>query len=116
MKILCCGDRHWSNYQAVLDHLSQYSKDTTVIYRDAKGADSCVDRAVSELGLIAQKLPAHWDDFGFTLDPMLDIMGKDLKPDLVVAFHNNLKSSRGTAAIVNEAKSRGIRVAVISAW
>lgn len=116
MKVLCCGDRHWNNFQIVRDYLKKLPKDVTIIYRDSKGADSCVDRAVGELGLKAKKLPANWDDFGFTLDPLLDIEGKDLKPDLVLAFHNNLKNSRGTAGIVNEAKRRGIKVEVISAW
>ena len=33
-------------------------------------------------------------------------------PDLLIAFHNDLSSSKGTKHIVNEARKRGIEVEV----
>ncbi len=35
------------------------------------------------------------------------------KPDLVIAFHNNLEESKGTKHIVNVARKRGIDVEII---
>lgn len=116
MRVLCCGDRHWNNYQIIRDYLSELPKDTIVLYKNAKGADSYVDRAVGELGLKAHKLLANWDNFGFTLDLLPDIEREDLRPDLILAFHNNLTKSRGTAGIINKARKCGIKVEIIGAW
>jgi hypothetical protein len=41
----------------------------------------------------------------------------DMSPDLVLAFHNNIKESKGTKDCVSEAARRGILVEIIgSIW
>jgi hypothetical protein len=38
----------------------------------------------------------------------------DTKPDLVIAFHEDIESSKGTKDCIKEARRRGIAVDVVS--
>jgi hypothetical protein len=77
------------------------------------GADKIAGRVAKELGFGLCEVPANWGAFGRKAGPIRNRQMLDLKPDLVIAFHDNLTESRGTADTVREAKRRGIPVEVI---
>ena len=113
MKVLVCGDRHWDNYRKVLARLSKLPADTHIISGAAPGADTQAAAAAKELGFTLTEFPAQWERYGRGAGPKrnLEMLAQD--PGLVLAFHSNLSSSRGTAHTVRHALKRGIPTEVI---
>ena len=86
----------------------------TVLHGMARGADSLAARAAYELGISVIGFRARWEKFGKAAGPIRNREMLDEKPDLVIAFHDDLESSKGTKDCVEEARRRGIPVEVIS--
>jgi len=62
-------------------------------------------------GLEVIWFPADWEKYGRAAGPIRNKqMIMEGKPDLVVAFHNNISKSRGTKNMVTQARRHGIRV------
>lgn len=57
--------------------------------------------------------PAEWEKFGKAAGPIRNIEMLNENPDLVLAFHNDLSKSKGTAHTVKTAQKRGLKVKVI---
>lgn len=123
MRILVCGDRNWTN-QALIDQTLSKLHNHAVVYSgriecviegEARGADRMGRIAAELLGVPVLKFPALWDVYGRAAGPIRNQQMLDEgKPTLVLAFHNNLDSSKGTKDMVRRAKQRGIPVRVIS--
>lgn len=113
MKILICGDRYWDDKVTILTKMESLAKDTLVIHGGARGADTLADECAHELGLPVTPFPADWQRFGKKAGPLRNRQMLDQKPDLVIAFHKNLQSSKGTKDCVNEARKRSIPVKII---
>ena len=64
-------------------------------------------------GAVIKRFPADWTKFGTKAGPIRNREMLDLQPDLVIAFHRNLKKSKGTIDTVMEANRRGIPVWLI---
>jgi len=59
--------------------------------------------------------PADWKSYGKGAGPIRNqLMLDEGKPDLVLAFHNDISSSRGTADMIRRAKKHGISYEIIS--
>lgn len=122
MKILVCGDRHWSNGKLILEHLRCFkddpacpSEEVVVIDGMAAGADSIGHQVAVELGFGTERYPAEWSKFGRAAGPLRNKrMLVEGKPDLVLAFHNSLSSSKGTKNMVKIAREVGVEVRIIS--
>jgi len=68
----------------------------------------------TEYGFDVEVYAAEWYRFGKAAGPIRNQQMLDEgKPDLVVAFHNNLSRSRGTRDMINRAKKALIPVQVI---
>ena len=113
MKVLVCGDRNWAREAPIRERLSTLPKDAIIIEGGARGADTLARHAAEYLGLKVVEFPADWDRHGRAAGPIRNRQMLDEKPDLVIAFHPDLDSSRGTADTVREARRRGILVEVI---
>ena len=121
MKVLVCGDRNWTDKEAVrswLDKLQDWGYDT-VIEGEARGADTIAREIAEELGMQVlnrdcntRGFPAQWTKYGKSAGPIRNREMLDRKPDLVLAFHADLSKSRGTADTVREAKRRGIETII----
>lgn len=115
MKILVCGDRNWKNPWIIYDVLSRLDKEAIIIHGNAKGADIIAGTFARTLGFKdVMVFPAEWDKYGRSAGPIRNRQMLDQKPDLVIAFHNDLENSKGTKDCVTEAEKRGIEVEVIS--
>jgi len=116
MKILICGDRNWSNKKKIMEELIKVAKENTalVIHGAARGADTLSGEVAKELGMRVATFPAQWEKFGKAAGVLRNIEMLDEKPDLVLAFHNDLSKSKGTAHTVKTAQKRGILVKIIS--
>lgn len=112
MRILFCGDRNWTNYKFIVDIISEM-KPTVVIEGEARGADSMARDAAEYFGIPVLAFPADWNTHGKAAGPIRNSqMLKEGKPDLVVAFHNDIKNSKGTKDMVTKARSKDIKVYV----
>lgn len=111
MKIIFCGDRHWSDRNAILRVMTtlKHNLDSfTVIEGEAPGADSLAKSCAEELGLVVDKVYANWDLFGKFAGPKRNKeMLIDYEANAVVAFHNDLNKSKGTANMLSLALSAG---------
>lgn len=113
MVVLVCGSRNWSNFEVILSRLAVLSP-SRVIHGGCAGADELSGKAAKQLGFEVQVFKADWKRFGRAAGPMRNKQMLDEgRPDLVLAFHNDLENSRGTLDMVRRAKASGIKVEII---
>ena len=111
MRLLICGDRNWSDRRSIESYLSCYSPElTTVIHGGARGADSIAGEIAENLGMGVEVFPADWHRFGRAAGPVRNRKMLDAHVDLVVWFHLDIESSKGTKNMVTQARLAGIVV------
>lgn len=116
-KVLICGDRRWNDKKIIhklLMGLAQMNALVTVIEGCAKGADrvACV---YDDPRFVHEHYPADWEKHGKAAGPIRNLkMLNDGKPDLVVAFHDDLENSKGTKHMVSIAQKAGIPTYLVS--
>lgn len=117
MKILICGDRNWTNEQTIIDHLFPFVMDRpTIIHGNAKGADTIGGAVAESYGLKVIRKRADWAKHKKSAGPIRNRELLKMKPDLVLAFHNDIENSKGTKDMITIAKKAGIEVRVIKHW
>ena len=120
-RILICGDRNWTDAEFILDTLRQVikakglkPKDVLVIDGGARGTDEFGNWAAIRLNCRIKRVFAEWFKFGRAAGPIRNRKMVALKPQLVLAFHNSLATSKGTKDMVSVAMKAGISVRVCS--
>ncbi len=114
MRVLVCGDRKWWDGKAILRELRRLPPPITVIEGEARGADTLARLVAENQGWPVLRFPARWDVYGKAAGPIRNKQMLDEgKPDLVLAFHDNIQESRGTKDMVMQATKRGIETLVI---
>lgn len=113
MKILVCGGRDWANRRVIKKRLLELPCNTIIIEGGCKGADLMAREIALEIGLEVVEFPAAWKKYGKSAGIKRNIKMLDTKPHLVLAFHDNIRKSKGTKHTVGEARRRGIDVEVI---
>jgi len=115
MKVLVCGDREWTSPAAISKRLAKLPSDTLVIHGAARGADRMAGEAATAMGLSVMPFPADWATYGKRAGSIRNTAMLALEPDLVLAFHNDIEASKGTADTVKKAHRLGIPVEIIEA-
>ena len=115
MKILVCGCRNWNKLGVIRDRFISLPPDSTIIHGGCTGADTLAGQVAESLGMKIQVFPAEWKLHGRSAGPrrnqkMLD----EGEPELVIAFHPDIRNSRGTKDMVNRAEKTGIPVEIIT--
>lgn len=114
MIVLICGSRDWQNVKLIHDHITRLSPGK-VIHGGCRGADTIAGVIAHEMGIPVHVFEADWKSHGRGAGPIRNQkMLDEGRPDLVLAFHNNIDSSRGTSDMVKRAKRRGISCKIIS--
>lgn len=112
MRVIVCGSRDWTDaapIKRVLSTLLVGDPDLVVIEGEARGAD-CIARDVARrLGVPVERFPADWS-LGRRAGPIRNQAMLDSGVDLVVAFHSDIRRSRGTADMVRRASAAGVPV------
>ncbi len=114
MRVLVCGDRNWKDEAVIALQLVQTQpRPTLIIHGAARGADTMAGEVAGWMGVPVLVFHADWDKHGKAAglicnQQMLD----EGKPDLVLAFHNDLDASKGTKDMVRRARKAGIPVFV----
>lgn len=114
--ILVTGDRNWpragSQVQIIRDALRGYRKHNPVIVHGAaRGVDSIAGDCALALGYTVHPHPANWSEYHKAAGPIRNTeMLVQEKPDLVLAFHDDIVNSKGTRNMVNQAVDAGIPI------
>jgi hypothetical protein len=116
-KVLVCGSRNWDD-QEVVDKvvlaLRRKYNVHTVVQGEARGADTCGKRAGNKYGLTIKSYPAEWDKYGKGAGPIRNRKQFDReKPEIVVAFHDDLYNSKGTLDMVKYAMSSELETIIV---
>lgn len=113
-RILICGDRNWKDKEFIHHTLFPsplWEKGFVecIIEGEAKGADKLAREIGEEYKIPVLKFPANWIEFGKSAGPIRNQQMLDEgKPDLVLAFHDNIESSKGTKDMISRATKAGI--------
>lgn len=127
MRVLVSGDRNWDDEKIIRTILVGFAScdyETVVIEGDAKGADKIAgdwargcesspsNTYEDGMGLVTDACyPADWETYRKAAGPIRNKqMLVEGKPDIVLAFHDDLENSRGTGNMVNIASEVGIPV------
>jgi hypothetical protein len=62
------------------------------------------------MGMHVMEFPADWDLHGKAAGPIRNRQMLLAKPEIVIAFHDDLDSSKGTKDMVKIAKRTGVKV------
>ena len=116
-RVLVCGDRNWKDREAIereLEILDAQEGIEVVIAGGCRGADALAVGIARELDLPVEEYPADWDTHGKAAGPIRNReMIEKGRPDLVLAFHPEIKYSKGTRNMVEQAKLADVPVRVI---
>lgn len=126
MRILVCGDRNWTDSALIWGALRRYNPaHLVVIHGAARGADTLAARAALEMGASIDRsptpkqplggYPAEWGRYRRAAGPIRNQqMLIEGKPDLVLAFHDDLVHSKGTRDMLYQAGRAGVPCEVFS--
>lgn len=112
MRVLVCGGRNYNNMIRVfneLDFIHTQTPITAIVHGDASGADTLGGYWAQERGLIEERYPARWAEFGKSAGPRRNVEMAQTKPDLVVAF----PGGRGTKHMIETAKLMNIPLRIV---
>jgi hypothetical protein len=111
--LLVTGDRNWDNDWIIRSEFAVigYDKIDLVIHGDARGADTIAAAVALQHEIPTLAVPARWSKYPKAAGPirnslMLKFMG--IVPTYVLAFHNNIESSKGTKDMLTKVKKLGI--------
>lgn len=116
-KILICGDRNWNNSDTIRKFMRYINSESIIIYGGCRGVDQMARTIVSkEFSIEVQVFLAEWERFGRVAGILRNIRMLKQEPDLVVGFHNDIKSSKGTKDMLNRAVKAGIQTMLFTDW
>lgn len=106
-RIIFCGDRHWIN-RDMIQQVMKILYDNLGVFIVIEGecptdvnADKLSRKVAEELGLPVDAVQAYWETYGRAAGPIRNSkMLREHRADAVVAFHDNLLKSKGTAHMV----------------
>lgn len=128
MIALITGDREWKSKIVILKALETLPEGTVIIHGYARGADSIADEVAKKLGFKTVRCPAHWSHndkkwievYGECDSTCRQVVGRAAGvirnkwmadtycPDRIMAFHNDIRNSRGTRNMVEYGERLGI--------
>lgn len=107
MRLLICGDRNWSDGNAIREVIKQFNP-SVIIEGECKGADILARLSAETMRIEVLKFPANWQMYGRSAGSIRNSqMLKEGNPDIVVGFHYNIEESKGTRDMLTRAKKAG---------
>jgi len=114
VRVLVCGDRHWNDKDAIRRELKLIPDIELIIEGGAPGADTLAKEVADELNIPVLEFRAEWDKHGKAAGPIRNRkMLVEGRPDLVLAFHDDISKSKGTKDMINQARAFGVPVRII---
>jgi hypothetical protein len=117
VRLLVCGDRDWVDGDLLgrtLDFFGyQFAWDFVLVHGGARGADLMAGQWAASRRVKVDCFPAEWDRHGKAAGPIRNQRMLDSGIDLVVAFHDDIRNSKGTKHMVGIARKAGVPVKLI---
>ena len=113
MRVLVCGDRGWTDTTMIYDVLN-FLHPQVVIEGHARGADSAAHRWAIESRVTLVCRPAEWSRFGRAAGSLRNRRMLADQPDLVIAFHDRIEFSKGTADMLMLADKANIHYTLLT--
>ena len=117
MKVLVCGSRTWTSQASVdrkLDDIHASTPISLIVEGEASGADLMGRNWAERRGVPFVGYRANWKLYGRAAGPIRNREQFDKeRPNLVVAFHEDLDSSKGTRDMVRYARSKNCPVEIV---
>lgn len=120
MRVLVCGDREWSDVTTIERELDAIRNELErpepmfIIHGACRGADQIAGEYARRNGCYERAFPADWNTHGKKAGPIRNRqMLREGKPDLVLAFHNNIAASKGTKDMISAAQAAHVRVKLV---
>jgi hypothetical protein len=111
MRVLICGSRDFGYAPAVRDLIANLPEDTVVIEGGADGVDKMARAFALLRGMVVMEFPAAWKAYGKAAGPRRNkAMIEHGNPNLVYAFYNSQRKTKGTQNMVRLAHRAGIEV------
>ena len=117
LTVLVTGCRYWQPVEEMKQELSAL-KPSLVIHGACSGVDSVADSVCKQLDINIVSMPAEWRKYGKVAgikrnDAMVQMLVAMPTRKLVLAFHRDLNSSKGTKDCVTRAQRAGLEVRLI---
>lgn len=109
MRVIICGDRNWDDRKSIENYILSLPIGSVIIQGKCRGADEIARYYAFLYGYEYIDFPADWERYGKAAGPIRNRQMLDEGiPDIVVAFHNDISKSKGTANMLKQAEERGI--------
>lgn len=115
-RVIIAGTRDFKDYELLksycdymLSKKAQSGEEIVIISGGATGADTLGEQYAKERGYSLRQFPAQWDKYGRQAGPMRNRQMAE-NADALIAYWDG--ESRGTKNMIEEAKKRGLKVAV----
>jgi hypothetical protein len=103
--ILVTGDRNYNEFKTientVLKIKDEYPNTQYIFVNgDCRGADKISKYMFKKYGYKTLEFPADWNSYGKYAGPKRNKDMVDLKPELILIYHNNILESKGTKSCI----------------
>ncbi len=117
MRLLICGSRDWIN-KSIIKHevelLHTNSRIEVIIHGGCRGADLLGAKVAQELNIPIEEYIVDWNKYGKSAGPRRNQkMIDDGKPDFVLAFHDDIDSSKGTLDMILRSQKHKINYKIV---
>lgn len=117
-KVLICGDRNYGDLQRIQDCIRELKSTTkphelVIIEGEAPGADHLARIAAHMENVHVAGVWALWSTRHAGAGPQRNTIMLSLNPDEVIAFHRDIKNSKGTKNMIKQAKAAGFQTTLI---
>ncbi len=115
MKVIICGDRNWTDREMIEKYIKSLPEGTLIIQGECNGADRIAKHIAKELRYpVTANYAADWELHGLAAGPIRNRQMLKEKPDLVVAFHDSIATSKGTKDMLNAAREAHVKTLILS--
>lgn len=123
MKLIVTGSRDWESiehFEIIYRELSKFPAGTILVHGACWGVDTIADLIGRELGFVIREYPADWARYNnpagmIRNHVMLKTEHQPAEPvNLVLAFHDNIETSKGTKGMLRIAKKAKVPTLLIS--
>lgn len=115
-RVIIAGTRDFNDYELLKQYCDymlskkvESGEQITIISGGASGADALGEKYARERGYSLRLFPAQWEKYGRQAGPMRNREMAD-NADALIAYWDG--KSKGTKNMIEEAKKRGLKVAI----